>query len=96
MAFNLKIQREKPFQHRGRYGTNLLSNRCDLMGSIVVHKPKNIGLNEFAKDMTEIIGWWTANIYPDMSQDGQGFRGFDCLNIEVVEIDEEDEDPTGA
>ncbi len=82
-----QVDRNKPFEHRGHHGTILKAPHMDLSkGIVVVHRPANISDSRFARDMTEIIGWWITNIYQDMITDGNGFPGFDAIAINVVEV----------
>ncbi len=92
-----KIDRNKKYQHSGRHGTNMESERTDLLGKNVLTRPADISDAEFAEDVAEIMGWWCTNIREDMLCDGQGFPGFGSVRFDVlvmqpcleVEYDEE-------
>ena len=79
-----KINRDKPYQHSGRHGTNLESERTDLLGKNVLTRPSDISDAAFAEDVADIIGWWCVNIREDMLCDGKGYPGFGAVRFEVL------------
>lgn len=78
-----KIDRNKKYQHSGRHGTNMESERTDLLGKNVLIRPAGISDAAFAEDMAEIIGWWCVNIREDMLADHGGYPGFGSVHFEV-------------
>jgi hypothetical protein len=79
-----QVDLSKSFEHTGRHGTVLKAPSMDIAKGVVkVYKPRGLSDSKFAEDMTNIIGWWSANVYNDLN----GFQGFDCVCIEVIEVD---------
>ncbi len=87
MTNPFQIDRMKPFTHSGRFGTILKAAHCDLsIGPNIIERSSKITDAQFAMDMTEIVGWWSVNIYKDIVTDGKGFPGVDCIKYEIVTV----------
>ncbi len=72
-------------KHYSNHGTHFSCDDKFLKGEITVTIPghwREIKPIEYAADVAEFIGWWTANIYPDIPPN-MGFSGFDCLKWKV-------------
>lgn len=84
------VVRDKPFEHSGSHGTTLRSTRCDLItgkdNPVILKRPAHLTDAQFAEDVAQIVGWWSANILEDMLKDGKGFSGFDCIRFKVVPV----------
>lgn len=84
-----EIDPSSPFEHRARNGTTLLATKSSLdKGQNTLVRPTNLTNAQFAQDVTEIIGFWSANILPNFPA-GYGFQGYDSIVYSVRPFDEE-------
>jgi hypothetical protein len=71
---------DRPFEHRGHWGTVLTADRCDFAGGVSVSKPKGITEKHLIQDMMEIAAWHAVHIHPHLN----GFQGYDAFEITLV------------
>ena len=72
---------EKPFQHTGPHGTELMAERCDFQGGArLIIKNTNLSEEMLVQDVAAIIGFHAGNILPDLNW----FAGYDCIDFKIV------------
>lgn len=74
---------DKPFSHRGRYGTLFQADRCDLRGGvrIVVNRNADLTPEQFVADVAMCAAYHAALILPDLN----GFPGYDTVKYEIID-----------
>ena len=75
--YSVEKNRDKPFQHRGRYGVELRASRTDLLGGVDLYYSEDLTQDQILAGYAECIGWWCCNVWPHLN----GWPGFDCLVI---------------
>ena len=71
---------DKPYSHVSSNGTTFKCERCDFRSPIKALRPGGLSDENFAVDVSEMIGDHARGIWPNLN----GFQGYSALKYEIV------------
>jgi len=70
------ISNDTPYEHIGKYGTKIYSDRCDFKNGVVVEKDADTSEEWVISDIVECMTYHALAIWQHLN----GFSGYDTLS----------------